>query len=59
MPPAAPPEQSASSTLFGVTPPTPFPPTATTPEVLRCRVNRDALVPILALLHSAAGDHHR
>src|SRR5262245_46473159 len=54
MPPAAPPEQSASSTLFVVTSPTPFPPTATTPAVLRCRVNRDALVPILALLHRVA-----
>ena len=47
-------EQSSPPTLFVVTPPTPFTSTVTTPDVLHCRVNRDNLVPILALLQSVA-----
>lgn len=54
MPSAEQHEQSMSSTLFVVTPPTPSPSPVTTPKVLRCRVQREQLVPVLALLHSVA-----
>lgn len=47
-------EHATSSTLFVVPPPPAAPAPVTTPEVLRCRVQREQLVPILALLQSVA-----
>ena len=47
-------EQSVASTLFAVMPPPVSPSSVATPEVLHCRVQREQLVPVLALLQSVA-----
>ncbi len=54
MPSAEQHEQATSSTLFVVPPPPAAPAPITAPEALRCRMQRDQLVPILALLQSVA-----
>jgi DNA polymerase III subunit beta len=48
------PDASAPATLFIVPPSEPSPSSTPTPAALQCRVSRDTLVPILALLQSVA-----
>jgi DNA polymerase III subunit beta len=43
-----------ATTLFTVPPAAPSPSSTTTPAMLHCRVSRDTLVPVLALLQSVA-----